>query len=228
MPGRNIFITGGTGYMGSRLIPLLTARGNRVTALVRPGSESALLPERPGAGGADHSPLKVATGNALDAESLRGALGDCDTWVQLIGTPHPAPWKGDRFRAVDLQAVKASIAALAGSGIRHYVYLSVAQPAPVMGAYVQVRQEAEARLRETGLAVSFIRPWYVLGPGHRWPAILTPAYKILERWPATREGALRLGLVTLGQMLATLIYAADNPPVSLRVYPVPEIRSQNP
>jgi uncharacterized protein YbjT (DUF2867 family) len=39
MTPRNIFLTGGTGYMGSRLIPLLLARGPKVRALARKGSE---------------------------------------------------------------------------------------------------------------------------------------------------------------------------------------------
>ncbi len=38
--GQEIFITGGTGYLGSRLIPRLPERGHRVSALVRPGSPS--------------------------------------------------------------------------------------------------------------------------------------------------------------------------------------------
>jgi uncharacterized protein YbjT (DUF2867 family) len=32
-----IFVTGGTGYIGSRLIPLLASRGHQAKALVRPG-----------------------------------------------------------------------------------------------------------------------------------------------------------------------------------------------
>ena len=39
---QDVFITGGTGYMGSRLIPRLLARGHRVRALVRKGSEGKL------------------------------------------------------------------------------------------------------------------------------------------------------------------------------------------
>ena len=38
----SIFITGGTGYIGSRLIPLLAERGHKIKALVRDGSESKL------------------------------------------------------------------------------------------------------------------------------------------------------------------------------------------
>jgi uncharacterized protein YbjT (DUF2867 family) len=35
-----------------------------------------------------------------------------------------------------------------------------------MKAYVRVRQECEEILRESGLACTILRPWYVLGPGH--------------------------------------------------------------
>lgn len=79
MLGRKIFITGGTGYMGRGLVPLLIARGHEVTALARPGSEDKL----PRA-------ARVIAGNALDPDSLHDALGDCETWIQLIGTPNPA------------------------------------------------------------------------------------------------------------------------------------------
>ena len=48
----------------------------------------------------------------------------------------------------------------------------------------------------TGIAATFVRPWYVLGPGHRSPYLLLP----FTRWrvlPASRDTARRLGLVTL-------------------------------
>lgn len=41
-----VFITGGTGYMRSRLIAELQARGHKVRALVRSGSEAMVPPVR--------------------------------------------------------------------------------------------------------------------------------------------------------------------------------------
>ena len=209
----HIFITGGTGYLAQALIPALLERGHTITALVRSGSEKKLP-----------SGVQIKTGNALDADSLKSALEDCDTWIQLIGTPHPAPWKGGQFQKVDAKAVTASLDALPGSKIRHYVYLSVARPTPTMKAYAEVRAEGEQRITATGIAATFLRPFYVLGPGHRWPYVLIPVYKLLERLPFTREGALRLGLVTRKQMIQALVWAVENPPEGIRVLSVPEIR----
>jgi uncharacterized protein YbjT (DUF2867 family) len=214
MPGRSIFLTGGTGYMGSRLVPRLLARGHAVTACVRRGSEGKVP-----------AGASVIAADPLDAAALRPALAGCDTWVQLIGVPHPAPWKAGRFRAVDLRAARAMAEALPGSPIRHAVYLSVAQPAPVMKAFVAVRAEAESLLRATGVPCTFLRPWYVLGPGHRWPYALIPVYTLLERIPSARAGALRLGLVTLDQMLQAMVHAVENPPATARLLDVPAIRS---
>ena len=104
-----------------------------------------------------------------------------------------------------------------------FVYVSVAQPAPVMRAYQAARAEAERVLLASGLHHTIVRPWYVLGPGHRWPHALRPAYWVLERLPATRDTARRLGLVTIDQMVGALVDAVENA-AAARVMEVPEIR----
>ena len=68
-----------------------------------------------------------------------------------------------------------------------------------------------------------MRPWYVLGPGHRWPIVLAPLYALLRAFPATRDGAERLGLVTREEMIAMLLDAVAHPPTGVRIVEVPEI-----
>lgn len=125
---------------------------------------------------------------------------------------------------MDLASVRASAKAAVQAGIEHFVYVSVAQPAPAMKAYVAVRAEGEAILRATGMNVTFVRPWYVLGPGHRWPLILVPAYRLFELLPPTCALAKRIGLVTLPQMVGALVRAVEMPPRGVRIVEVPEIR----
>jgi hypothetical protein len=64
----------------------------------------------------------------------------------------------------------------------------------------------------------------VLGQGHSWPLVLKPLYWLLERVPATRAGALRLGLLTVEEMTGALAAAVDRPPEHIRIVTVPEIR----
>jgi uncharacterized protein YbjT (DUF2867 family) len=212
--GRDVFVTGGTGYIGSRLLPLLRSRGHRVAALVRPGSESKLP------AGCEGVP-----GDALRLESFAARVAPADTFVQLVGVAHPSPSKATQFRQIDLASAKASAEAAARAGVAHFVYVSVARPAPVLKAYQQARAEAEAFIREKGLNATFLRPWYVLGPGHRWPYLLLPVYRIAERLSSTRESARRLGLVTIRQMLTALVFAVENPARGIRILEVPALRA---
>ena len=211
---REVFLSGGTGYMGRALTEKLLDRGHHVRVLTRPGSESKV------AGGA-----AVVRGNALEEASFAGAVGGSDTYVHLTGVTHPAPWKEREFRAIDQASLQASARAACAANAGHFVYVSVAQPAPVMRAYLQVRQECEDFLSGLGLTCTILRPWYVLGPGHRWPAALKPVYAMLEAIPSTRAGALRLGLVTREQMTTALAWAVENPPDQTRILDVPAIRS---
>lgn len=220
-PSRRVFVTGGTGYLGRALLPELLARGHRVRALVRPGSAEK-LPRG----------ASVVEGNPLDAMSVTAALAaePVDTVVHLVGVPKPSPAKAREFRTVDRAAIQATVAAItarpAGAPFPHLVFLSVAQPAPVMRAYVAVRAEAEALIRASGIPATCLRPWYVLGPGHRWPVVLRPAYALLRRLPATRATAERLGFVTLAEMTRALIAAVERPAApGVRIVEVPEIRA---
>src|SRR5438309_7274136 len=88
-----VFVTGGTGYMGQRLISRLLSRGHQVRALVRSGSEKKLP--------AGCTPV---LGDALDGSSYAKQVPPADTFVQLVGVAHPSPTKAAEFRKVDLPA----------------------------------------------------------------------------------------------------------------------------
>lgn len=211
---RDVLVTGGTGYIGQGLVAALVARGHRVRVLTRPAS-------------ADKVPAgAVATaGDALDSESVRSALRPGDTVIHLVGTPHPGPGKADEFERVDLASIRATVAAGRAVGVSHLVYVSVAQPAPVMRAYVAARAAGEAAIASAGLRSTILRPWYVLGPGHRWPILLTPLYVLASLIPGLRDGAKRLGMVTHEQMVRALVRAVERPaPKGMTVLDVPMIR----
>jgi uncharacterized protein YbjT (DUF2867 family) len=210
----SVFITGGTGYIGNPLIRHLSERGHHVCALVRPESEHKLP--------AGCEPI---FGSALDPSSYAARIRPAHTFVQLVGVSHPSPAKAAEFQAIDRVAALGAIEAARQAGIQHFIYLSVAQPAPIMKSYIAVRAECESALRSSGMNATIVRPWYVLGPGHRWPYVLLPMYWLCERIPSTRDGALRLGLVTLDQMSRTLLSAVENPSIGARFVEVPQIRS---
>ena len=209
----SICITGATGYIGSRIIPLLAKRNHRLKAVVRPGSKKKIPAN-----------VSIVTADPLQENSYTESIRDCDTFIHLIGVAHPSPAKAAQFRAIDLPSIQVAVKAARDAGIRHFIYLSVAQPASMMQAFVEVRAKGEALVRASGMKATFVRPWYVLGPGHWWPYALVPFYWLAELLPPTRESATRLGLVTISQMLNALVWSVENPADDVRVLDVPAIR----
>lgn len=210
---QTVFVAGSTGYMGSRLVPLLLARGHEVRALTRIPSV-ARLPM------GCHPVFGSAVGGGYDSHVPSGC-----TFVHLVGVAHPSPRKAEQFRTVDLASLRVSASAAQKAKARHFVFVSVAHPAPAMKPYVAVREECEKIVAASGLNATILRPWYVLGPGHRWPYLLLPMYWLMEQIPSRRETALRLGLVTLPQMLHALVAAVENPAQGVKIVEVPAIRA---
>jgi uncharacterized protein YbjT (DUF2867 family) len=209
----NVFVTGGTGYIGRALILSLLKDGHKVRALARPGSERKLP-----------AGCQGVIGNALDAASYQEQVAPAETFIHLVGAAHPGLGKKQQFHDIDLKSIQSAVAAAKFAGIRHFIYISVAHPAPVMQAYIDVRMRGEELIRRAGLNATIVRPWYVLGPGHWWPYALLPFYLLAEAFPPTREDALRLGLVTHGEMVGALRCAVREPATGVSIMNVREIR----
>lgn len=209
---RQVFIAGATGYMGGRVALELARRGHRVSGLVRAGSERRLPAN-----------CSAVVGDALNGDSFRDKIGAPDSYIQLVGVAHPGPAKARQFREIDLKSCEESLSVAVANRVPHFIYVSVAHPAPVMKAYIEVRTRCEEMIVQSGLCATILRPWYVLGPGHYWPYLLKPGYWLGRHIPWWREGATRLGLVTLAQMVAALVGSVENPAKGIRVVEVPEI-----
>jgi uncharacterized protein YbjT (DUF2867 family) len=211
-----IFITGGTGYIGSRLIRALQKDPNYlIKALVRKGSEHKL----PGG-------CELIYGDALNSETYQQLISPATTFVHLIGVPHPSPSKKALFKSIDGLSINEAAKAASFAGIKHFVYLSVSQyPSKIMKEYQDVRATGERTVFETGIKSSIMSPWYVLGPGHWWPILLLPFYGLFSLIPSTRQRAREQGLVTIDQMIKSLVDAIQNPPLTQTMtYTVPDIR----
>jgi uncharacterized protein YbjT (DUF2867 family) len=208
-----VFISGATGYLGRPLCQALVSAAWDVHALTRPQSIRKV-------------PIGCTPipGDALNLATFINSVPTAATYIHLTGVAHPSPAKAAAFRAIDQVSFEASLQAAIAANASHFIYVSVAHPAPVMRDYIAVRRACEARLQRSGLNATILRPWYITGPGHRWPYALIPFYKFAEQLRQCRSSALRLGLVTHQQMLAALLAAALEPATGIRVLDVPAIR----
>jgi uncharacterized protein YbjT (DUF2867 family) len=214
---KTIFISGGTGYIGSRLIKILLQSGYHVIALVRKGSEQKV-----------EAGATVVIADPFVAASFQSHIPEGSICIHLLGVSHPSPKKAKQFQEIDWPGVKASADAAIAAGVSHFIYISVAMaPSKLMAAYQAVRKEGEAYCLAKKLNCTFIRPWYVLGPGHWWPVFILPFYGIAELVPAWRKKARAMALVTIKQMLAALLLAVESTPVPVHILEIKDIREAN-
>ncbi len=116
-----VLITGGAGYVGSTLAPLLLAAGHKVRVLdrLRIGGESLL-------GVWSHPDFEFVHGDVRDRETLREAVSDCDAVVHLaaiVGDPACAR-EPDTARAINLDASMALIEDSRKAGVQRFVFAS--------------------------------------------------------------------------------------------------------
>ena len=105
-----VLLTGVTGYVGGRLLPVVSERGYRVRCLARhPERLAERVP-----GGAE-----IVQGDVLDAASLAAAMTGVDTAYYLV---HSMGGGGD-FEALDRRGAANFGAAARAAGVRRIVYL---------------------------------------------------------------------------------------------------------
>jgi len=116
----NIFVTGGTGHIGSYLIPELVAAGHQVTGLARSDASAAAV----SALGA-----KVRRGDISDLDGLKAAAAESDGVIHVAHRQDLLPSGGiDAVAAAELQIMLAYGDALAGSGKPLVVSGSIGSP----------------------------------------------------------------------------------------------------
>ena len=212
-----IFITGGTGYLGRRIIKKLVQQGHDVTALVTKGSE-AKLP----------AGTRAIIADPFDATTFQQWIPRGAVYIQLPEASLLSSRKKQSSQQSHLRSVKASVNAAVHSGVSHFIYVRVAMFESGNGKNGQsVCREGEAYLQSKGLVCTVIRPWYVLGPGHWWPVLLLPLYGIARIVPSWKQKAEQRSLVTLSQMMDTLLKAIASPPQKLRVFEIKHIKRKS-
>jgi hypothetical protein len=75
----------------------------------------------------------------------------CDTFLQLVGTPHPSPSKTPEFERVDLASACKSVSVADAASVSHFIYLSVAQSSQVMRTLVRCVEDPPSVERVVGV-----------------------------------------------------------------------------
>ena len=241
---RLVLVTGGTGFIGHRLVAALRERSARVRVLVRgqgSGVPSPLAGEGWGGGA-----VEIIFGNLADAASLIRACAGADTVFHLAGFAHAdaadTPDFAARHWVVNAEGTFRLLDAAAAAGVEQFMFLSsvksVGDPgprcvdetwdAPPETPYGRAKRAAEDRVlavgRATGMHVANLRPAAVYGPGMK--ANLTRLIEAVRRgWlPPLPDTGNRRSLVHADDVVQALLLAAARPAAAGRTYVVTDGR----
>jgi uncharacterized protein YbjT (DUF2867 family) len=189
-----VLVTGGTGTLGSLVVPLLEEHGHDVRVLSRSGKAST-------------NDRRLVTGDLATGEGVAAAVAGADTIVHLAGSA-----KGDDVKARTL------VEAAAAAGRPHLVYISVvgADQVPVvsradraMFGYFAAKREAERIVAGSGL------PWTTMRATQFHELTLETVQGMAKMPVVPVPSGFRFQPVDAGEVAARLVELALGEPAGL-------------
>ncbi len=189
MPGK-VLLTGASGYVGGRLLRLLSERSIPVRCLARhPEFLSARVTDT----------VEVVRGDVLDRESLMAAMAGVETAYYFVHSMGSA----DDFEEADRRAAQNFAEATREAGVERIIYLGgLGDEENQLSPHLRSRHEVGQLLRSTGVQVIEFRASIVLGSGslsfemiralvEKLPIMITPRWVAVPAQPIAIEDLLK-------------------------------------
>jgi uncharacterized protein YbjT (DUF2867 family) len=165
-----VLVTGGTGFIGQRLVRELLERGHEVTALSRNPDETEFPSE-----------VEKAMGDVTAYASIEGAFSGQDAVVNLVAlSPMFKPPRGRSHMSVHFGGTRNVVRAAEEHDVGKIVQMSALGADPTGPTeYIRAKGRAEKLVRESDCRWTIFRPSVVFGEGSEFLSFtkkLAPPY----------------------------------------------------
>ncbi|GAB4330810.1 MAG: NAD(P)H-binding protein [Candidatus Abyssubacteria bacterium] len=195
-----IFVSGGTGFIGSHSVRRLVEQGQtlRLLTFKGPGLAGELPSER----------IKYAAGSITDPASLAGKMNGCDIAVNFVGIIVQV---GDAtFERIHVQGLRNLLEEAKRAEVKRFIHISALgtseEPA---SEYFRTKWEAEQLTKGSGLEYVVLRPSLVFGPEDRFFNMLKPML-YLPIMPVVGTGRTRFQPIWVEDVASCVVKAVED------------------
>lgn len=148
-----VFLTGGTGFVGSHLLKALLGKGHTVRLLSHKR------------GGFPENGVDQVEGDVTRPETFADKVRGCDATMNLVGVIREYPGRGITFERLHVEATRNVVAAATAAGVKRHLQMSALGTRPgATSSYHRSKFQAEEIVRTSGLDWTIFRPSIVFGP----------------------------------------------------------------
>lgn len=195
-----VFLSGGTGFVGSHLRRALLERGHEIRLLVHKkptGSEAGVEP---------------VEGDVTLPESLAEMVRGCDATINLVGIIREFPRRGITFERLHVQAMKNVVEAARRGGVRRHLQMSALGVRPnATSKYHQSKFRGEEQVRASGLDWTIFRPSIIFGPQDDFVNKLAGFIRRYPAVPVIGDGLYRLQPIAAADVARCFVMALEMP-----------------
>lgn len=202
-----IFISGGTGFVGSHLKKALLERGHTVRLLIHRRT------------GGVEAGIEPVVGDVTRLETFSAAVAGCDAIMHLVGIIREFPSRGVTFERLHVQATVNVVRAAQAAGVRRYIQMSALGARDgAASAYHRSKFRAEEIVRGAGLDYTIFRPSIIFGPGDDFINKLAGLVRLLPAVPVIGDGRYRLQPVSAEDVARCFAASLEMPETSGNTY----------
>ena len=201
-----IFVTGGTGFVGTNI---LEAMGDRkVRLLMRNARRNRRASDRN---------VEVVEGDVTRSETLRGAMDGCEAVIHLVAII--AETGEATFDRVIRQGTVNVVAEAQRAGIGRFVHMSAlgTRNDPRFG-YLEAKWQAEQAVQQSGMPWTIFRPSVIFGPGDEFITTLARLVRTAPLLPVVGSGGSLFQPVAVGEVATAFVKALDDPGTAGHIY----------